>query len=72
MDLKTEAKPRILKHEDPRVWSLTDLSILYGHYICRWSYCGIGLDVVLKSSHNLNMSVEDGTSFYRRTEEKSN
>ena len=25
MDLETEAKPRLLSHEGPRVWFLTDL-----------------------------------------------
>ena len=25
MDLETEAKPRLLNHEEPRVWFLTDL-----------------------------------------------
>ena len=34
MDLKTEVKLRLLKHEDPRVWFLSNLeneSISYGH-----------------------------------------
>ena len=25
MDLETEAKPRLLNHEEPRAWFLTDL-----------------------------------------------
>ena len=25
MDLETEAKPRLLSHEEPRAWFLTDL-----------------------------------------------
>ena len=34
MDVKTKGKPRFLKHENSRAWSLTDLeneTVLYGH-----------------------------------------
>ena len=53
--LKTKAKPRFLKSKDLR--DLENESILYGHILWDWIRCH------LKSSHNLNMSVEDGTYF---------
>ena len=62
MDLKIKAKPRFLKCEDQKAWSLTDLeneTILCGHI----GGVIVGLDVILQSSHNLYMSVEYGTYF---------
>ena len=53
--LKTKADPRFLKHEDLVAWSLTDLE--GASY--RWSHCGFGMEIVLKLSWDLNMSVED-------------
>ena len=68
--LKTMAKPRFLKHENSRAWSLTNLEICGNIGI---AYCGIGLDVIFKITTQSNMSAEDKTYFHqRRTEEKSN